>query len=131
MASVAVLSLGIGIGSGIGIGFGIFHTPNPCDSMKLSIVENSKVPANQTACVGLTNDGHFVKLTPNSEACNNACEAYHHNTARNTALSRSGRRKLANSITHQVTATPFVENAIVENTLFKTEIAETVLPPDS
>ena len=90
MASVAVLSLGICIGSGIGIGFGIFHKPNPCDSMKLSIVENSKVPANQTACVGLTNDGNFVKLTSNSEACNNACEAYHYNTARNTASSRSG-----------------------------------------
>ena len=91
MASVAVLSMGIG--SGIGIGFGIFHKPNPCDSMKLSIVEKLKVPANQTACVGLTNDGNFVKVTPNSEACNNACEDYHHNTARNTASSRSVRRQ--------------------------------------
>ena len=56
MVSAVLLSLGVGIGhgigSGIGIGFGIFHTPNPFDGMKLSIVENSKVPANQTACVG-------------------------------------------------------------------------------
>ena len=42
MASVAVLSLGVGIGSGIGI-FGIFHTPNPCDGMKIKVVENLKV----------------------------------------------------------------------------------------
>jgi hypothetical protein len=72
VASVAVLSLGIGIGSGIGIGFGIFHTQNPCDGMKIRVVENLKVPANQTACVGLNTHGHFVKLTSNSEACNNA-----------------------------------------------------------
>ena len=82
MASVAVLSLGVGIGSGIGI-FGIFHTPNPCDSMKIKVVENLKVSrdmcssANDTACVGLNTHGHFVKLTSNSDACNNACEAYH------------------------------------------------------
>ena len=36
MVSAVLLSLGVGIGSGIGIGFGIFHTPNPCDGMKLS-----------------------------------------------------------------------------------------------
>ena len=32
-----------GIGGGIGIGFGIFHTPNPCDGMRLSIVDSSSL----------------------------------------------------------------------------------------
>jgi hypothetical protein len=105
VASVAVLSLGIGIGSGIGI----FHTPNPCDGMKISVIPNSKVSSNQTACVGLNTHGQFVKLTPGTEACNNACEAYHHKSAASTGSTKSStRRKLASvpstgSNTHTVT----------------------------
>ena len=53
MVSAVLLSLGVGIGGGIGIGFGIFHTSIPCDGMKIKVLENLKVPANQTACVGL------------------------------------------------------------------------------
>ena len=127
VASIAVLSLGIGIGSGIGIGFGIFHTQNPCDGMKIRVVENLKFPANQTACVGLNTHGNFVKLTSNSEACNNACEAYHHKSAQSTGLTESsGRRKLTavGSNTHTVTA--YQETTSVKKMYFDTEVQNTL-----
>ena len=81
---------------------------------------NSKVPPNQTACVGIDTRGYFVKLT-NSEACNNACEAYHHKSARDTGISRSGRRRLddGQSSTHKV----FVETAALKRLDFNPKIA--------
>ena len=89
---------------------------NPCDGLRLTVTQNSKVPANQTACVGIDMRGYFVKLT-NSEKCNNACEAYHHNSAKDTGISRPGRRRLdGSSVTHKL----FVENDALKREDFNT-----------
>ena len=77
--------------------------------------------------MGLNTHGNFVKLTSNSEACNNACEAYHHKSAQSTGLTESsGRRKLTAVGSNTAIVTAYQETTSVKKQYFDTEVQNTL-----